>query len=759
MIIKQNILHHYKSLLKEEELTKRSKKHSDYAIDALYNIINTMKLSRNNMICGEDFSYLDFGNIPMNNTYWSDGDNSPCTFYGSRFSEWNFISGHAEEITSIAISKDGKTILSGSVDRTAILWDKDTGLMKDQMCEHFNEVMDVCFAPNKDICVAVSRDGYGHWWDFNNKRIKPYVFIHNAPITSVSFSKDENYCLTGSRDCSAIVWDCSGIIPVEYNVLKSKTGYVNSVDFSPIENDICLTGTEDGTITLWNAKEGKVLRNYSEHTCSVKKVAFFSNEDTFLSLDIRGIIKKWHINSSKSIYTKSLSIPFAHSCISISPDGSFFLCNTFDCIDVYNSNTGEKEQKSLYCEECVSSMSISNDGNTVIVGTVKGNILEYDIKLMTERKVCHRNTFYSSMFIISPQHTRAISVAEAAFNEDGAILWDLCRSNIEKIIDKCNYANISNNDESLITCSNYDLSVINLCSEKMMRIKCDFPCGPAVFSKNRDYCAVAVHNSVIIWKIEKENLIKAFEFKELDGEICSVVFDNNNNYCLAGSENGTIVLMKLKEDGKNRKYKESNSPITTIAFSEESQYFFSGSENGEIKKWNIDYTDSLFTFNKHNNAIISINIIKGRNYCVSGSNSDETWMWDSESGIPIRRLLSINEKNQYNSDYYTNDCLSIDCCFPYVIEKCFGYNRIWKYIMSEDYNSETLQYFDTYFNIKSLFVSHCDFRSIHASINVKEILYQNSALVDQSIYNKHFIKSVLFAEHNSLYDDINIDDI
>mgnify|MGYP007079220510 CR=1 FL=1 len=81
--IQKNVLHDYVELL-------RGKKWNETG-SALHNVIRTMRYSRQNRICGEDFSCLDFGNFPLNEIYWSDDGKFPCIFDKSVFHQETFL--------------------------------------------------------------------------------------------------------------------------------------------------------------------------------------------------------------------------------------------------------------------------------------------------------------------------------------------------------------------------------------------------------------------------------------------------------------------------------------------------------------------------------------------------------------------------------------------------------------------------------------------------------------------------------------------
>jgi dipeptidyl aminopeptidase/acylaminoacyl peptidase len=111
---------------------------------------------------------------------------------------------HDEPIRVVAFSPDGKTILTGSNDTTARLWDLGGNIIREFK-------------------------GHGIW-------------VHSA-----AFSPDGKTILTGSRDKTARLWDLGGNV---IRVFKGHNHYVNSVAFSPDGKSI-LTGSSDGTARLW----------------------------------------------------------------------------------------------------------------------------------------------------------------------------------------------------------------------------------------------------------------------------------------------------------------------------------------------------------------------------------------------------------------------------------------------------------------------------------------------------------------------------
>jgi len=68
-------------------------------------------------------------------------------------------------VRSVSFSPDGRTIASGSYDRTVILWDAETGEMKRMLKGHTWAVNSVSFSPDGRTIASGSRDDTVILWD------------------------------------------------------------------------------------------------------------------------------------------------------------------------------------------------------------------------------------------------------------------------------------------------------------------------------------------------------------------------------------------------------------------------------------------------------------------------------------------------------------------------------------------------------------------------------------------------------------------
>ena len=138
------------------------------------------------------------------------------------------LEGHSGSVSSVALSTDGKHIVTGGWDNTARIWDAETG---------------------KEL-----------------KRLEGY----SGYVYAVALSTDGRRIVTGSYDNTARIWNAE--TGKELKRLEGNSGSVSSVALSTDGRRI-VTGSVDNTARIWNAETGKELKKLEGHSSSVYAVA------------------------------------------------------------------------------------------------------------------------------------------------------------------------------------------------------------------------------------------------------------------------------------------------------------------------------------------------------------------------------------------------------------------------------------------------------------------------------------------------------
>jgi WD40 repeat protein len=124
-------------------------------------------------------------------------------------------------VTAVAFAPDGKTVLTGSADKTARLWDVATGREIRVVSGHSDRVTAVAFAPDGKTVLTGSADKTARLWNAaDGQEVRRYVG-HADALSAVAFSRDGRYVLTGSTDKTARIWltDAQDIIRLACSLL------------------------------------------------------------------------------------------------------------------------------------------------------------------------------------------------------------------------------------------------------------------------------------------------------------------------------------------------------------------------------------------------------------------------------------------------------------------------------------------------------------------------------------------------------------
>ena len=240
--------------------------------------------------------------------------------------ELRTFTGHVHGVSSVAISPDGRTALSGSVDRTLKLWDLSTGKELRTFTGHSLPVFSVAFAPDGQTALSGSLDETLKLWDLaSGKELRTFTG-HSGWVRSVAIAPDGRTALSGSRDKTLRLWDAA-----TGKELRNFTGHsdtVRSVAIAP-DGRTALSGSDDGTLKLWNLASGKELRTFTGHSDPVISVAISRDGRTALSGSDDGTLKPWDLASGIELSTFT-GLSSGVISVAIAPDGRTVLLGSSD---------------------------------------------------------------------------------------------------------------------------------------------------------------------------------------------------------------------------------------------------------------------------------------------------------------------------------------------------------------------------------------------------------------------------------------------
>ena len=252
------------------------------------------------------------------------------------------LTGHPQEITSVAITFDGNLIISGGVDGSIRLWDT-----------------------NSLSCIGLisgsNPTGNLEWVSCpqTNRRLPKEILLSKG-VTSLAISRNgswlagalsESKALT-DQDHQVSVWALRGNSPSAHFVaLKGHTDRVTAICFHPSEETNLVSASLDMTLRIWDCATRSCLARI--HTmCVMLQVAYALDGDA-----IAGYSKE-----NEMIYTyKTPKLPSCqdrpfHSKTSVkllhfSPSGNFIASAGTDCIHMWSTSSCDRTQTLLTSAE------------------------------------------------------------------------------------------------------------------------------------------------------------------------------------------------------------------------------------------------------------------------------------------------------------------------------------------------------------------------------------------------------------------------
>jgi WD40 repeat protein/DNA-binding XRE family transcriptional regulator len=344
--------------------------------------------------------------------------------------------GHEEYVNAAAVSPDGKYALTGGFDRTARLWDIQTGKVIRQF-NHDDQVRLVAFSP--DGRYALTGDEHVRdaglrvrLWNLQTGE-EVREFVPPAPIYTSIFSTDGKYLLMGCIDATVRIWDW-------------RTGQaVRTLSLPAEQAEVVWAITRDGryamtrslngyTMRLWSL--GEAIQQLREFTYSSRVADTPSNPYSFsadgkfvLIGDMDGTTHLWDAMAGKEVRTFG-SKGSVYS-VAFSPDGKQVLIGSQDkTVRVWDRQTGEELYRLPQIDD-VWSLAFSPDGNSVVLGGLAGLVRLWNVPPRPELPIFQRHAGPAIAIAFSPDGNY-LAIGGTGVG-GGLQLWDTVTGELQRV--------------------------------------------------------------------------------------------------------------------------------------------------------------------------------------------------------------------------------------------------------------------------------------------------------------------------------------
>ncbi|MBN1590307.1 MAG: WD40 repeat domain-containing protein [Pirellulales bacterium] len=211
------------------------------------------------------------------------------------------LTGHARPVCALVFSPDGRTLATGSKDKTVRLWDVDGGRMIWAKQEHTEEVNCVAFSPDGLTLASAGDDRTIRLWDAETGELRRTIIADDRGIRAIDFSPDGRRLVSAGHGRTVRLWDVdSGKRVRQWDAHDDS---IMALAFSP-DGRLLATGSLDRSIRLWDPTSGRLVQKLSGHDEAVRTLGFRFDGDRLVSGGEDGNWIEWDVKTGKPIKTK-----------------------------------------------------------------------------------------------------------------------------------------------------------------------------------------------------------------------------------------------------------------------------------------------------------------------------------------------------------------------------------------------------------------------------------------------------------------------
>ncbi|XP_040187051.1 cilia- and flagella-associated protein 52 [Rana temporaria] len=519
-----------------------------------------------------------------------------------------FLHGHTNNVSCVAISKNGRYLASGQVTYMGF---------------------------KADIFL----------WDYAKRESCGKLTLHKVKVEALAFSPNDQYLVSlgGQDDGSVVLWNVITKEPICGSPASSlSAGHAVGVSFSNNRDDVFITSGH-GTLRVWEVDlQNRKLRPTECQMGQLKRVVtclvVAEDDSCFYCGTSTGDILKMNtktklLNScgpQKGRFTlgvTSLNLLKTGELLIGSGDGKLSLCK----------EPNYKAAKKVQLQGAITSITLRGQGHQFFVGTSQAQIYRFNYSEFKEELVatCHSEAINDIVF---PFGTSEL-FATCAKND--IRVWhttshkELLRITIPNMT--CNAIEFTRDGKSILSAWN-DGKIRAFTPESgrpMYQIENAHSMGVTAIAVTSDCKRIVSgggEGQVRVWEIGRESQRLVESMKEHKSAVSCIKLKSNNRECVTASSDGACIIWDLVRFIRKQMIL-SNTLFRCVCYHpEEFQIITSGTDR-KIGYWEVfDGSPIRGLEGSMSGAINGMDISDSGSHFVTGGNDKLVKVWDYNEG-------------------------------------------------------------------------------------------------------------------------------
>ncbi|MFH7244795.1 MAG: DUF4912 domain-containing protein [Spirulina sp.] len=204
---------------------------------------------------------------------------------------------HQGPVLAVVITKDGQTVISAGADGTLRRWDRQGNTLGEATAVSGSTLVALALSPDGQTLIGGRADGLVEQWAVATGVAQgDPIAAHAAAIQTLNYMAGGQNWISGSQDGSLALWNADGSAAGQ--VASAHSGGVTQVASSPDGQVIATTGG-DGTLRFWDRvtfqPRGETL---AAHAAPIRAAAYSPDGSTLATAAADGTLRLWNADGT-----------------------------------------------------------------------------------------------------------------------------------------------------------------------------------------------------------------------------------------------------------------------------------------------------------------------------------------------------------------------------------------------------------------------------------------------------------------------------
>ncbi len=471
------------------------------------------------------------------------------------------------------------------------------------------KINEIQYSPDGTILAVATNIGI---WFYDTRTHQEIALLtdHEGEVANIIFSPEGRFFASGSEDGTIMLWNKNSGTQTILTIPMGLSPYINMA-FSPDGKTIAIGNSK--TISIWDTITGEQKSSVTSNLIDSNNfIKFLPDGETIVCVNWGGLISLWNMSTGK--LEKSIA-DIDHTAsvwgTTLSPDGKRIAVGSGDIdgnIYIIDLNTSDLMLKLSGHSDEVDSLIFSPDGKTLVSASyVDETIRLWDTNTGEHKRTLTGHTGYILGLAFSPDGKTI-----ASGSGDGTIrLW-----------------NASTGNQQIEFIGHTDTGESIAFSPDGQTIACGFSDG-----------------YIRLWNVDTRKHIKTFQESKFYVE--SLMFTTDGNTLISGIGKN-IYLWDVHTDKFRKIISGHLKGITSVALNADGNILASGSADNTIRLWNMITGEHTKTLIGHEHSIYGVTFSPDGKTLVTGSDDNTIRLWDVNTGKTkmILNALTVDGKNK-----------------------------------------------------------------------------------------------------------------